>query len=54
MDGVLVVVRPFAGWVPGDVIDNPSRMASVLDSEHAFNVVRVATVSAPTSPNREV
>ena len=39
----LVVVRPFAGLARGDAITDPSRVAAILASEHAADVVRVST-----------
>ncbi len=54
MNGVLVVVRPFAGWAAGDVIEDPTRAALIVASEHMLNVVRVAGPSVPTTHSREV
>jgi hypothetical protein len=41
----LVVVRPFGGFARGDAITDAIRIAAILKSEHATNVVRVI---APT------
>ena len=54
MDATLVVVRPFADCAPGDLIDNPGRVAAVLGSEHAYHVVRIVRPSLPASPCCEV
>ena len=43
MDMHLVVVRPFAGLARGDIISDRTRVAAILTSEHAVNVVRVGT-----------
>ncbi|MBV8524326.1 MAG: hypothetical protein JOY71_19725 [Acetobacteraceae bacterium] len=43
----LVVVRPFSGFARGDLITDPSRIAEILQSEHALNVVRVLAQSNP-------
>ncbi len=45
----LVVVRPFATYVKGDVIADAASIAAVLASEQAASVVRVqaGTQSAP-------
>ena len=37
----LVVVRPFAGLARGDTVTDTVRIAAILQSEHARNVVRV-------------
>jgi hypothetical protein len=37
----LVVVRPFAGLARGDVVADAARIADILKSEHAHDVVRV-------------
>ncbi len=37
----LVVVRPFAGLARGDIVAETTRIAEILKSEHARNVVRV-------------
>jgi hypothetical protein len=39
----LVVVKPFAELVRGDIVTDPVRITEVLKSEHAPHVVRVAT-----------
>lgn len=41
MQTVLVVVRPFAGWAVGDVIDDPQQMRTLLAGEYAMALVRV-------------
>ena len=41
----LVVVRPFAGLARGDIVADAARIAEILNSEHAHDVVRVV---APT------
>jgi hypothetical protein len=41
----LVVVRPFGGLARGDVVADAARIADILKSEHAHDVVRV-TVAA--------
>ena len=38
----LVVVRPFAGLARGDVVADAARIAEIMKSEHAHDVVRVA------------
>jgi hypothetical protein len=38
----LVIVRPFAGFARGDVVTDPARIISILSSENAHFVVRVA------------
>jgi hypothetical protein len=38
----LVVVKPFATLVRGDIVTDPVRIAELLKSEHAPHVVRVA------------
>jgi hypothetical protein len=38
----LVVVKPFATLVRGDIITDPVRIADILRSGHAPHVVRVA------------
>ena len=53
-EGILVVVRPFAGHSPGDLIDNPTQMVAVLGSEHAHHVVRVAGFGPVVPHGREV
>jgi hypothetical protein len=42
----LVVVRPFDGSARGDIITDPARISTILSSQHAYLVVRVAS-SAP-------
>lgn len=37
----LVVVRPFANLARGDVVAAEARIAEILKSEHAHDVVRV-------------
>jgi len=37
----LVVVKPFASFVRGDIITDAARIAAILNSEHARGVVRV-------------
>jgi hypothetical protein len=37
----LVVVRPFGGLARGDVVADAARIAEILKSEHAHDVVRV-------------
>jgi hypothetical protein len=37
----LVVVRPFDGFARGDAIADANRIAAILKTEHAMNVVRV-------------
>ncbi len=41
MDLHLVVVRPFGGLVRGDIVTDVLRIAEILGSEHAHDVVRV-------------
>lgn len=41
MEMHLVVVRPFAGLTRGDAVIDASRIAEILESEHARDVVRV-------------
>lgn len=41
MEMHLVVVRPFSGFLRGDVITDPARITSILGSERARFVVRV-------------
>jgi hypothetical protein len=43
MDMQLVVVRSFGGLARGYVIAEPTRIADILQSEHASCVVRVVT-----------
>ncbi len=43
MDMHLVVVRPFGGLARGDVVIDNARIAELLNSEHAHDVVRVAS-----------
>jgi hypothetical protein len=38
----LVVVRPFGSYAKGAIITDPKEIASILASEHASKVVRVA------------
>ena len=45
METVLVVVRPFAGWAVGDVIDDPKQIQALLSGEYAMALVRVARPS---------
>ncbi len=45
MTPTLVVVRPFAGHAKGDAISDAATVAQILGTEHAVNVVRVATAS---------
>jgi hypothetical protein len=42
MEMHLVVVRPFDGFLRGDVITDSARITSILRSERAHYVVRVA------------
>jgi hypothetical protein len=42
MDMHLVVVKPFGGFVRGDIVSDPTRVAEILNSEHVRFVVRVA------------
>lgn len=44
MDMHLVVVRPFDGLARGTMVTDPTRIAAILKSEHAHNVVRVAAI----------
>lgn len=37
----LVVVRPFDGLARGDAVTDTARIAAILKSEHAHDVVRV-------------
>jgi hypothetical protein len=37
----LIVVRPFGGLARGDAISDAARIAEILKSEHARDVVRV-------------
>jgi hypothetical protein len=41
MDMHLVVVKPFGGFVRGDIITDPTKIAQVMTGEHAHAVVRV-------------
>jgi len=41
METHLVVVRPFAGLARGAVVTDAARIAEILKSEHARDVVRV-------------
>ncbi len=41
MEMHLVVVRPFAGLARGAAITDAARIAEILQSEHAHDVVRV-------------
>jgi hypothetical protein len=41
MDIHLIVVRPFEDLARGDVIADETRIAELLNSEHAHDVVRV-------------
>ncbi len=43
MDMHLVVVRPFDGLARGEAVLDRARIADILSSEHAANVVRVNT-----------
>jgi hypothetical protein len=54
MNGYLVVVRPFADYVPGDVVGNPARIAAVLEGEHAHSTVLVAAPAKPAPQHPEV
>jgi hypothetical protein len=47
MSNILVVVRPFAGHVKGDVISDAVTVADILAGESARYVVRVNAVAAP-------
>lgn len=42
----LVVVKPFDGFSRGDIIVDQTRIASILASEHARFVVRIADRTA--------
>lgn len=42
MDTHLVVVKPFGGLARGDIVTDTTRIAEILNSEHARSVVRVA------------
>jgi hypothetical protein len=46
MEFTLVTVRPFGAHRKGDVISDPSEIATILAGEDAHNVVRVAAPSA--------
>jgi hypothetical protein len=41
MEMHLVVVRRFAGFASGDAVTDAARIAALLQSEHARDVVRV-------------
>ncbi len=41
MEMHLVVVRPFGGLARGDAVTDAARIAEILHSEHARDVVRV-------------
>lgn len=41
MEMHLVVVRTFAGFALGDAVTDAARIAAILQSEHARDVVRV-------------
>lgn len=41
METYLVIVRPFGGLARGDTVSDGSRIAEILQSEHARDVVRV-------------
>ena len=43
MEMHLVVVRPFDGLARGDIIVDPARVSTILTSERAHFVVRVAS-----------
>ncbi|MEJ0016755.1 MAG: hypothetical protein WDN25_09325 [Acetobacteraceae bacterium] len=43
MDTHLVVVRPFGGLIRGDIVTDAVRITEILNSEHAYSVVRVVT-----------
>ena len=53
MDVSLVVTRSFANFHPGDVIDDPTRIAKVLSGEHAAHVVRVNRTNMPVPHTHE-
>lgn len=53
MDMHLVVVRSFGGLARGDAITDAARIAAILNSEHAANVVRVGTASAAPAPKED-
>jgi len=42
MGNTLIVVRPFAAYRVGTLIDNPAQIKEALSGEHAHNVVRIA------------
>lgn len=50
METVLVVIRPFAGRMVGDVIDDAREMRSLLDGEYAAALVR--TTRGPEADNQ--
>ncbi len=41
----LVVVRPFDGLARGEAIADAARIAAILKSEHAMDVVRVIALA---------
>jgi hypothetical protein len=53
MDMHLVVARPFDGLARGDVVTDAARIAAILNSEHAANVVRVGSASAALTPKED-
>jgi hypothetical protein len=54
MDAVLIVVRPFAGHVVGDVIADPRQMRDALGGEHVRDVVRVLAPTKSVQHQQEI
>jgi hypothetical protein len=46
-EAMLVVVRPFAGFKTGALIDNVADISKILGGEHVHDVVRVAAPRPP-------
>ncbi len=49
METVLVVIRPFAGRVTGDVIEDAQEIRALLVGEHADALVRTTQRSTATN-----
>ena len=46
MDMHLVVVRSFGDFARGDIVTDAVRITEILNSEHAYSVVRVVLPTA--------
>jgi hypothetical protein len=46
MDMHLVVVRSFGDFARGDIVTDAVRITEILNSEHAYSVVRVVSPTA--------